>query len=105
VFLLLLEQSYHDFDQIAKKLGVFKVETIGDCYVATTGLSEPRDDHAELMAVFAKESLSKMNQVVTVLAERLGEETLLLSLRVGIHSGPITAVVQRGEKSCFQLFR
>jgi hypothetical protein len=37
----LLETIYHAFDQIAKKRGVFKVETVGDCYVAVTGLPEP----------------------------------------------------------------
>ena len=29
---LLLEAVYDSFDKIAKKNGVFKVETIGDCY-------------------------------------------------------------------------
>ena len=37
----LLESVYNAFDKIAKKLKVFKVETIGDCYVAagTTRIS------------------------------------------------------------------
>ena len=29
----LLETLYHSFDQIAKRRRVFKVETVGDCYV------------------------------------------------------------------------
>ena len=29
----LLETVYHSFDNIAKRRRVFKVETIGDCYV------------------------------------------------------------------------
>ena len=33
----LLEAVYGRFDEIAKKKGVFKVETIGDCYVAAAG--------------------------------------------------------------------
>jgi class 3 adenylate cyclase len=37
----LLETIYHAFDQIARKRGVFKVETVGDCYVAVSGLPEP----------------------------------------------------------------
>jgi class 3 adenylate cyclase len=32
----LLETVYHAFDEIAKRRRVFKVETIGDCYVAVT---------------------------------------------------------------------
>jgi hypothetical protein len=42
----LLETIYGAFDKTAKKHGVFKVETIGDCYLAVTGLPEPQSDHA-----------------------------------------------------------
>jgi Adenylate and Guanylate cyclase catalytic domain len=42
----LLENIYHSFDEAGSKLGVFKVETIGDCYVAAAGLPKPRSDHA-----------------------------------------------------------
>jgi class 3 adenylate cyclase len=42
----LLENLYHAFDEVGRKLGVFKVETIGDSYVAVAGLPTPRKDHA-----------------------------------------------------------
>jgi Adenylate and Guanylate cyclase catalytic domain len=42
----LLENIYHAFDEVANQLGVFKVETIGDSYVAVAGLPKPRKDHA-----------------------------------------------------------
>ena len=31
---ILLESIYNDFDKIAKRRSVFKVETVGDCYGA-----------------------------------------------------------------------
>ena len=34
----LLESVYNAFDQAAKRLRIFKVETIGDCYVAAAGI-------------------------------------------------------------------
>ena len=34
----LLETLFHAFDEIANRRRVFKVETVGDCYVAVCGL-------------------------------------------------------------------
>lgn len=45
----LLETIYFEFDQIAIRRRVFKVETIGDCYVAVCGLPDHRKDHATAM--------------------------------------------------------
>ena len=38
----LLQSVYHSFDRLAKKRSVFKVETIGDAYLAVTGLPDPQ---------------------------------------------------------------
>ena len=100
----LLETIYSSFDAIAKKRKVFKVETIGDCYVACCGLPEPREDHAETMATFAQECRAKMNAVVQKLEVTLGPDTSDLAIRIGLNSGAVTAGVLRGEKSRFQLF-
>ncbi|KAI2492853.1 adenylyl/guanylyl cyclase [Fragilaria crotonensis] len=100
----LLETLYHAFDELASRLGVFKVETIGDCYVAVTGLPDPNQDHALVMARFAYECLLKMNELVKSLEVSLGPGTSDLAIRVGLHSGPVTAGVLRGEKARFQLF-
>jgi class 3 adenylate cyclase len=59
----LLETLYGAFDAIAKKRRIFKVETVGDCYVAASGLPVARDDHAVAMARFARDCLFKMNDL------------------------------------------
>ena len=100
----LLEQIYNSFDIIAKRRRIFKVETIGDCYVAAAGLPDPRPDHAAAMSRFASDCLTKMHSVVKKLEVRLGPDTGDLGMRFGLHSGPVTAGVLRGEKSRFQLF-
>ncbi|CAJ1960726.1 unnamed protein product [Cylindrotheca closterium] len=100
----LLEAVYNGFDMIAKRRKVFKVETVGDCYVAVTGLPEPTKSHATIMAGFARECVEKFAQLVRVLETTLGPDTGDLGIRVGIHSGPVTAGVLRGDKSRFQLF-
>jgi class 3 adenylate cyclase len=100
----LLETLYHEFDMIAKRLNVFKVETIGDCYVAVSGLPEPNDDHAKVMSRFAYEILLATSHLTQHLESTLGPGTSELGLRIGLHSGSVTAGVLRGAKSRFQLF-
>jgi class 3 adenylate cyclase len=100
----LLETVYHAFDMIAKQRRIFKVETVGDCYVAVAGLPEPRKDHAVAMVKFGHECLRKLGELTKRLEVELGPDTGDLTVRVGIHSGPVTAGVLRGERSRFQLF-
>jgi class 3 adenylate cyclase len=100
----LLETIYRAFDEIAKRRRVFKVETVGDCYVAVTGLPDPRKDHAVVMARFARDCMHKMHALTRRLEVTLGPDTADLSMRFGLHSGPVTAGVLRGERSRFQLF-
>ena len=117
---VLLETIYHSFDQIARRRGVFKVETIGkmvatsfihqkdhlvpnltmvccllpistgDCYVAVTGLPDPCDDHAVVMCKFARDCIKAMDILTKKLEVTLGPDTGELTMRVGIHSGPGT---------------
>ena len=56
------------------------------------------------MARFAYECLAKMNDLTARLELELGEDTGNLTMRIGLHSGPVTAGVLRGERSRFQLF-
>ena len=128
---LLLETIYAAFDRIAKRRGVFKIETvsprlsmlegelcelnlslrtlshcqIGDCYLAITGVPCPQKDHAVIMAKFACDCMERMNYLIhSKLMDQLGEDTAELKLRVGLHSGPVTAGVLRGDRARFQLF-
>eukprot|EP00934_Nitzschia_sp_Nitz4_P002898 Nitzschia sp. Nitz4//scaffold52_size167869//46818//50525//NITZ4_002268-RA/size167869-processed-gene-0.157-mRNA-1//-1//CDS//3329554011//2888//frame0 len=100
----LLQTLFNAFDSIAKKRKIFKVETIGDCYMAVTGVPEPQEDHALRMTKFARECLQRVKPILRYLEESLGPGTTDLAMRVGLHSGPVTAGVLQGEKSRFQLF-
>jgi hypothetical protein len=72
--------------------------------VAVTGLPEPQKDHAVIMARFARECLYKVQYLTKRLEVVLGPDTGDLAMRIGLHSGPVTAGVLRGERSRFQLF-
>jgi class 3 adenylate cyclase len=100
----LLETVYHAFDEIAKRRGVFKVETVGDCYMAVAGLPNPRKDHAVVMARFAHDCNVELTRLVKELEVTLGADTGDLAMRFGLHSGPVTAGVLRGQNARFQLF-
>ncbi|CAB9501980.1 Receptor-type guanylate cyclase gcy [Seminavis robusta] len=100
----LLETLYGEFDKIADRRRVFKVETIGDCYVAITGCPKQQDDHAVILCRFARDCMNRMSEVTAELSDSLGEDTATLGFRVGLHSGPVTAGVLRGQKARFQLF-
>jgi Adenylate and Guanylate cyclase catalytic domain/3'5'-cyclic nucleotide phosphodiesterase len=99
-----LETLYREFDAIAKRRGVFKVETVGDCYVAVCGLPDPCKEHAVAMTRFARDCLNGAHQVTRRLEVELGPDTTELAMRIGLHSGPVTAGVLRGERARFQLF-
>jgi class 3 adenylate cyclase len=124
---ILLQNVYQAFDLIANRRKVFKVETIGDSYVAVTGCPEYQEQHAVIMARFAIDCQRKLKEVTTNLGSSLGSDTcgkcqlflsiehkqnvsknifcvLGLAMRIGIHSGPVTAGVLQGDRARFQLF-
>lgn len=55
------------------------------------------------MARFARDCMKRMEALTSQLETTLGPDTGDLSLRIGLHSGPVTAGVLRGDKSRFQL--
>jgi class 3 adenylate cyclase len=63
---------------IAHRLGVFKVETIGDSYVAVVGLPTPRKHHAVVMVRFARACRDKMRELTLELEKSLGPVSNIL---------------------------
>ena len=120
-----MENLFGAYDAIAERRGVYKIETIGDSYVAVCGLPEPRkvrtlsfpiiampsysfstvskQDHAVVMAKFAAEVRSTTIELTKELEEILGEGTSALSMRIGLHSGPTVAGVLRGQRARYQV--
>jgi class 3 adenylate cyclase len=82
---ILLQTIYQAFDLIAKHRKVFKVETIGDSYVAVCGLPKADENHFVSMARFATDCLAKFTVLTNKLEEKLGPGTAALGLRVGLH--------------------
>ena len=53
--------------------------------LAVTGLPEPQEAHAIIMAKFARDCMQKMHQVTSALEVRLGPDTCDLSMRFGLN--------------------
>ena len=77
----LLELLFKEFDILGFQTGVFKVSTIGDCYLATSGIPDIRDDHAEVMAKFSVECQKIFEVLTNELSYTLVSEIIDLKLR------------------------
>jgi class 3 adenylate cyclase len=85
------------FDQAAGDLGIEKIKTIGDCYMAVCGLPRPCSDHADRMARMALRMLEATGQYGK-------EKGLALQLRIGLNSGPVVAGVIGATKFIYDLW-
>ncbi|MCB1740759.1 MAG: adenylate/guanylate cyclase domain-containing response regulator, partial [Gammaproteobacteria bacterium] len=81
-----LNLLFEAFDELAVTHGVEKIKTVGDAYLAVAGLPEPCSDHA-LRA--CRLGLDMIRAAAAVRATG----NLPLGVRVGVHSGPVTAGV------------
>ena len=93
----MLNELFSRFDQAADELGVEKIKTIGDAYMAVCGLPEPRADHADRMVRMALRMLA-------VVREFNASRGVSLSTRIGIHSGPVVAGVIGRNKFIYDLW-
>jgi class 3 adenylate cyclase len=85
------------FDEAAAELGIEKIKTIGDCYMAVCGLPRPCADHADRMARMAL----RMVEATRKYGEEKGMD---LRLRIGINSGPVVAGVIGTTKFIYDLW-
>jgi guanylate cyclase len=92
---VLLNEIFSAFDELAARHGVEKIKTIGDGYLVAAGIPTPRADHAEAVARLAL----AMRQALAELPAASG-----LSLRVGIDSGPVVAGVIGRTKLGYDLW-
>jgi class 3 adenylate cyclase len=81
----MLNGLFSRFDQAASELGVEKIKTIGDCYMAVCGLPIPCSGHAERMARMALRMLDATREY----GREIG---LPLEIRIGLNSGQVVAV-------------
>jgi class 3 adenylate cyclase len=93
----LLNGLFTRFDVAAQDLGIEKIKTVGDAYMAVCGLPEPVADHAERMVRMAI-------RMVHITREHAMENNVSMRLRVGVNSGPVVAGVIGKSKYIYDLW-
>ena len=93
----LLNQIFSHFDSLVEKYGVEKIRTIGDNYMAASGVPNPRPDHAQALAYTALDMLEYCRNLEPVGGKKL-------NFRIGINSGPLTAGVIGNKKFQYDLW-
>lgn len=93
----LLNGLFTRFDVAAGELGIEKIKTVGDAYMAVCGLPVPVANHAERMVRMAI-------RMVHITREHAMEHGVSMKLRVGINSGPVVAGVIGKSKYIYDLW-
>jgi len=88
---VLLNEIFSQFDDLAEKHDLEKIRTIGDNYMVVSGAPRLNGDHAEAMANMALDMRA-------CLSDFTGETGRRLQFRIGINSGPLVAGVVGTKK-------
>lgn len=91
-----LNTIFQVYDTIAKKYSVEKIKTIGDAYMAVSGLNSTIENPHYNIAMFAIEVIEALKQLV------LGKNSF--QIRVGLHVGKVVSGVIGGYKFTFDIW-
>ncbi|XP_025153401.1 atrial natriuretic peptide receptor 1 [Harpegnathos saltator] len=95
-----LNDLYSTFDRIIGFYDVYKVETIGDAYMVVSGLPERNgDEHAREIGLMALAILDAVKSFTI-----MHKQNSQLSVRIGVHSGPVCAGVVGQKMPHYCLF-
>ena len=81
-----LNTLFSKFDERASEMGVEKIKTIGDAYMAACGIPEENKNHAKVLLKFAHgmyKDLEEYNKTAKI----------KFQIRIGLNCGPVTAGV------------
>lgn len=92
-----LDEIFQAYDDIVEEVGLEKIQTVGDAYLAACGVPEPDPNHAIKCVEAAK-------KIIAYLETRNESASIKWQVRLGIHTGPITAGVIGKKKFSYDLF-
>ena len=93
----ILNHIVTDLDALAALEGVEKIKTIGDAYMAVSGVPESKPDHMERLARMAL----KIHETVRDAAQ---QEGIAIDVRIGMASGPVLAGIIGTHKFSYDVW-
>lgn len=96
-----LHECFSAFDKIISKHGIEKIKTVGDAYLAVSGLPQTNPSHATDVINAALE----VNQFIAQrIKERGAKQDGLGEVRIGIHSGSVVAGIVGVKKFAYDIW-
>lgn len=92
-----LDNLFSRFDELASSYGVEKIKTLGDGYMAASGLPAARADHS----IAAADLALAMREVVRAYVTESGHR---FELRIGLATGPVVAGVIGARRHVYDLW-
>ena len=92
-----LDRLFRRFDELAARLGLEKIKTVGDAYMAVAGAPDPRDDHARVAVEMGL-------GILEIVRDERWPSGDPVEMRIGIASGPAVAGVIGYSKFAYDLW-
>ena len=92
-----LNDIFTHIDRICLKHNLEKIKTIGDCYMAVSGVPAKMKDHTTRSALFALEVLKELNNYYSPTNDKI-------EFRIGLNCGPVVAGVIGKQKFIYDLW-
>ncbi|MCK6691227.1 MAG: tetratricopeptide repeat protein [Thermoanaerobaculia bacterium] len=92
-----LHECFKTFDEIIERHGLEKIKTIGDAYMAVSGLPLPDTQHARKAALAALDIQQYVKQ-------RQRTQPDGFDIRIGLHSGPVVAGIVGVKKFAYDIW-
>ena len=91
-----LNELFAKFDEITEENGLLKIKTIGDAYMAVSGIKRERDH--------ANNCVNASLEIIDYLSERNKKSDLQWNIRIGIHSGAVIGGIIGSKNMSFDIW-
>lgn len=97
----LLDLYFRKFDAIVSDLGLEKIKTIGDAYMATGGLHDDSQNYAERCIEAARQMIRFVDETSEQYHTQFGHS---FRFRIGIHTGSVVSGVVGRDKYAYDIW-